>query len=56
MGLKLGTKKTKLMRSNIRNINETAIKRQEIEDVDGFDYLGAKLTKHRGSGDNIKAA
>ena len=54
--LKLSTKKTKLIRTNTRTINEAATNKQEIEDVDGFDYLGAKFTKHGGTDDNIKAA
>ena len=54
-GLKISTRKTKLVRTSKRNINEAAINGQETEDVDGFDYLGAKLTKHGGTDDNIKS-
>ena len=36
-GLKISTKKTKLMRINAKNINAVVVDGQEIEDVDGFD-------------------
>ena len=45
-GLKIGTKKTKLMRINVNNNNAVVIDGQEVEDVDSFDYLGARITKH----------
>ncbi|KAL9979755.1 hypothetical protein ACROYT_G017464 [Oculina patagonica] len=28
---------------------------QQVEDVDTFDYLGARITKHRGAEDDIKS-
>lgn len=54
-GLKISTKKTKLTWINARNIDDAAINGQEIEDVDGFEYLGAKLTKYGGTDNNIKS-
>jgi len=52
MGLKLSTKKTKLMRIHAKNNNEAVVDGQEIEDVDCFDYLGARITKHEGVEDS----
>ena len=54
-GLKISTKKTKLMRINAKNVNAVVVDGQEIKDVDGFDYVGARLTKHRGAEDHIKS-
>ena len=54
MRLKISTKKTKLMRINAKNIYAVVVDGQEIEDVDGFDYLGARLTKHGRAEDDVK--
>ena len=48
-GLKISTNKTKLMRMNANNNNAVVIDGQEVEDVDSFDYLGARITKHGGA-------
>ena len=56
MGLKVSTKKAKLMRINAKNNNAVVVDGQEIEDVDGFDYLGARVTKHGGLRTTSKAA
>ena len=46
-GLKISTTKTKLMRINANN-NAVAVDGQQVEDVDSFDYQGARITKHGG--------
>ena len=53
-GLKIRTKKTKVTRINVNNNNAVAIDGQEVEDVDNFDYLGARKTKHGGAENDIK--
>ena len=52
--MKISTKKTKVMRINVNNNNAVVIDGQEVEDVETFDYLGARITKHRGAEDDIK--
>jgi len=42
------------MRIDVKNNNAVVVDGQEIEDVDGFDYLGARVTKHGGAEDDIK--
>ena len=54
IGLKISTKKTKVMRINVNKNNAVVIDGQEVEDIDSFDYLGARLTKHVGAEDDIK--
>ena len=55
----ISTKKTKVMRINVNNNNNNnnnnavVVDGQEVEDVDSFDYLGARITKHGGA-DDIK--
>ena len=34
------------MRINVSNNNAVVIDEQEVEDVDSFDYVGARKTKH----------
>ena len=53
-GLKISTKKTKVMRINVNNNNAVVIDGQEVEDVETFDYLGARITKHGRAEDDIK--
>ena len=53
-GLKISTTKTKLMRINANNNNTVVVDGQQVEDVDSFNYLGAKITKHGGAEDDIK--
>ena len=55
MGLKIRTTKTKLMRINANNNNAVVVDGQQVEDADGFDYLGARITKHRGAKDDIRS-
>ena len=54
-GLKISTTKTKLVRINADNNNAVVVDGQQAEDVDSFDYLGAKITKHGGAEDDIKS-
>ena len=55
-GLKISTTKTKLMRINANNNNNAVVvDGQQVEDVDSFNYLGAKITKHGGAEDDIKS-
>ena len=48
MGLKINKEKTKAMRINARNQEKIIINGQDIEDVDEFVYLGAKVCKEGG--------
>lgn len=53
-GLKINTKKTKLTRINANNNNNAVvIDGQEVEDVDSFDFLGARINKHGGAEHDI---
>ena len=54
-GLKISTKKTKIMRINAKNSNAVVVDGQKIKDVDGVDHLGARIIKHGGSEDDIKS-
>ena len=53
-GLKISTKKTKVMKINVNNNSAVVIDGQEVADVDTFNYLGARITKHGGTEDDIK--
>ena len=53
-GLNISTKKTKVMRINVHNNNAVVIDGQEVDDVDSFYCLGARITKHGGAEDDIK--
>ena len=53
-GLKISTKKTKVMRIKVNTNNAVVIDGQEVEDVDSFYYLGARITEHGGTEDDIK--
>ena len=55
MGLKISTTKTKLMRINTNNSNAVVVDGQQVEDVDSFDYLGVRITKHGGAEDDIRS-
>ena len=39
-----------------RTSNVVLLHGQEIENMDDFDYLGARLTKHGGTGDDVKSS
>lgn len=49
MGLKINKQKTKLMRVNVQNKNDLQCEEEVIEQVNSFNYLGAKLTSDGGS-------
>ena len=53
-GLKISTKKTNVLRINVNNNNAVVIDGQEVEGMDSFDYLGARITKYAGAKDDIK--
>ena len=53
-GLKISTKNTKVMRIKVNTNNSVVIDGQEVEDVDSFYYLGARITKHGGTEDDIR--
>ena len=42
------------MRINVNNNDAVVIDGQEVEDVNSFDYLGARITKHGRAEDDIK--
>ena len=52
--MKISTTKTELMRINANNSNAIVVDGQQVGDVDSFDYLGARITTHRGAEDDIK--
>ena len=54
-GLKISTTKTKLMRMNANNNSAVVVDGQQVKDVDSFDYLGARITKHGGAEEDIKS-
>lgn len=56
MGLKISTKKTKLITINAKNNNAVVVGGQERKDMDRFDHLGARITNHRGAVDDIKSS
>ena len=45
-GLKINTKKSKRMKIDAKIINAVVLDGKKTKDVDFFDYLGARLTKH----------
>jgi len=47
--------KTILMRINANNSNAVVVDGQQVQDVDSFHYLGARITKHGGAEDDIKS-
>ena len=49
VGLKINKEKTKAMRINARNQQKIIINGQDIEDVDEFVCLGAKVCKEGGA-------
>ena len=53
-GLKIGTNKTKGMKISVNNNNAVLIDGQEVADVNSFNYLGARITKHGVAEDDIK--
>ena len=54
VGLKINNEKTKAMRINARNQEKIITNGQDIEDVDQFVYLGAKVCKEGGCMKDLK--
>lgn len=54
VGLKINTGNTKTMRINARNQEKIKINGQDIEDVDEFTYLEAKVCKEGGGMKDLK--
>ena len=54
VGLKVNSKKKKVMRIHSRNDDRIYIDGEEVEDVDKFVYLGATLTKSGGGMDDME--
>ena len=54
VGLKINKEKTKVIRINKRNQEKIMINGQDIEDVDEFMYLGAKVCKEVGGMKDFK--
>ena len=54
-GLKINITKTKVMRFNATSEEEVIVKREELEDVDSFVYLGAKVSTAGGADDDINS-
>ena len=52
-GLKINSKKTKIMRLNNKCHDNVSVNNKDIEEVDKFVYLGATLTKTGGAGEDI---
>jgi hypothetical protein len=55
VGLKINEKKTKMLRMNNKKKEAVKIERNDIEDVDEFTYLGAKVSKDGGAGSDMKS-
>ena len=55
LGLKVNTKKTKVMRMNNVNTAPITANNEVVEDVTSFTYLGSEITHTGGSGEDIKA-
>ena len=54
VGLKVSTKKTKTTRINARNQDKIVVNEIDIEEVDEFTYLGAKVCKEGGGMKDMK--
>ena len=52
-GLKINIAKAKVMRFNVVNDEKVVVNGEELEDVDSFVYLGAKVTTSGGADDDI---
>ena len=55
LGLKVNTKKTKVMRLNTNNNSSITVNSEEVEDVTSFTYLGSEITLTGGAEEDIKA-
>ena len=54
-GLKINITKTKVMRFNAASEEEVIVNGEELEDVDSFVYLGAKVSTAGGADDDINS-
>ena len=54
-GLKVNIEKTKTIRINARNQDKTGVNEIDIEEVDEFIYLGAKVCKEEGGMKDLKS-
>ena len=52
-GLKISTKKSKVMKINVNNNNAVVIDGQDVANMDRLTYLGSRITKHGGAEDDI---
>ena len=52
-GLKINIAKAKVVRFNAVNDEKVVVNGEELEDVDSFVYLGAKVTTSGGADDDI---
>ena len=52
-GLRINEKKTQILRINSKCENRILIDDQELKEVDKYNYLGAKVSKQGGGGDDI---
>ena len=55
VGLKINLGKTKVLRINAKNQTEISIDGQDIEDVQDFTYLGAKVCQEGGGMEDLKS-
>ena len=55
VGLKTNTEKNKVFRLNTARPDPLKIGQREVEDMESFVYLGAKVNKQGGAGSEIKA-
>ena len=55
VGLKINIDKTKVLRYNPRRLDPLLIRERNVEDVESFVYLGAKVDKQGGAAGDIRA-
>ena len=55
MGLYIHRREAKVLRLNTTNTNPVPLRRESIEDVDAFTYLGSIVSKTASSDEDIKA-
>ena len=55
VGLKINIDKTKVLRYNPGRLDPLMIREREVEDVESFVYLGAKVDKQGGTASDIRA-
>ena len=55
VGLKINIDKTKVLRYNPGRLDPLTIRERNVEDVESFVYLGAKVDKQGGAAGDIRA-